>query len=62
MQDVLDFPMSPLTPAASRSTPRYELPSEGREVFKQPAELTVSDVPTPAPLNIIKAYSKEEDS
>jgi hypothetical protein len=61
MQEVLDFPMSPLTPAASQSTPRYELPSEGREVPKKPAELTVSEVPAPAPLNIIKAYSKEED-
>jgi hypothetical protein len=50
--------MSPLTPAAAQAT-RYELPSDGREVQKQPAELTVEEVKVPAPLNIVKACSKE---
>jgi hypothetical protein len=58
MQEAVDFPMSPLTPAALQAVPRYELPSEGREVPKQPVELTVTEVP--APLNIVKGYLKDE--
>ena len=58
MQESFDFPISPLTPAVSQSGPRYELPSEGREIPKQPVELTVSEVP--APLNIVKGYPKDE--
>jgi hypothetical protein len=53
--------MSPLTPAVSQA-PRYELPSDGREIQKQPVELTVEEVNIPAPLNIVKAYSTEEKS
>jgi hypothetical protein len=53
--------MSPLTPAAAQAT-RYELPSDGREVQKRPAELTVEEVKVPAPLNIVKACSKEAHS
>ncbi|KAE9365146.1 hypothetical protein N431DRAFT_549428 [Stipitochalara longipes BDJ] len=61
--EVSDFLVSPSTPAVSQSIRRYELPSEGREIPKQPVELTVNEVTAvPAPLNIIKSYSKAEDS
>ncbi|PMD31707.1 hypothetical protein L207DRAFT_640540 [Hyaloscypha variabilis F] len=61
--DVSDSLMGPLTPAASRSVQRYELPSEGREIPKQPVELTNNEVPAaPPPPDIVKSYSKGEDS
>jgi hypothetical protein len=47
--------MTPLTPAL-QPTPRYELPSEGREIQKQPVELNVNEIP--APLKIIKSGKK----
>jgi hypothetical protein len=47
--------MTPLTPAL-QATPRYELPSEGREIPKQPVELNVNEIPTP--LKIIKGGKK----
>ena len=42
-------PVTPLTPAFP--APRYELPSEGREIPKPPVELSVEEI---APLKIIK--------
>jgi hypothetical protein len=48
--------VTPLTPAPLQSTPRYELPSEGREITKQPVELNVNEIP--APLKIVKGGQK----
>ena len=55
--------MSPLTPASSQAqlAPRYELPSEGREVHKQPVELNVTEIEAPLPLNIMKRRSGSKD-
>ncbi|KAI9046854.1 hypothetical protein LZ554_008933 [Drepanopeziza brunnea f. sp. 'monogermtubi'] len=39
-------------------SPRYELPSEGREIPKPPVELSVTKIP--APLHIVKGYPKEK--
>ncbi|KAL5324907.1 hypothetical protein ACEPPN_006026 [Leptodophora sp. 'Broadleaf-Isolate-01'] len=50
-------PMTPLTPGFLQS-PRYELPSEGREIPKPPAELDVKGFP--APLNVVKGYPREK--
>lgn len=51
------MPMTPSTPGFLHS-PRYELPSEGREIPKPPVELNVTEVP--APLNIVKGYPREK--
>lgn len=50
-------PTTPLTPGVLQS-PRYELPSEGRELPNPPVEL--HDAEFPSTLNIVKGYPREK--
>ena len=51
-QNNLETPLTPLTPGLMplplQPTPRYELPSDGRESLKHPVELNVSSVSPPS--------------